>query len=127
MPHVTAAQLFVGYYLLATQMGGPLVPRPQQPSSKTRPPPLTAAQRTANATKAAATAKQMDEEVHALLQHIDKEVERISERFNKKKDFFYAHLHMTSSTTKQKREKVNAYNAFLHARAMKENQGTLLS
>ena len=103
-------------------MTGPLVPQPQQPSTKARPPPLTHAAHTKNAAMAAAINHETEGEIQMLLEYIDCQMVTFKERFNKKKEYFYRHLHMTSTTEKQRRI-VNPYNAFLHAKSLKENQG----
>jgi len=104
-------------------MTGPLIPWPQQPSTKAHPPPLTHAACTKNAATAAAINHEIEGKIQILLDYIDHQVVTFEERFNKKKEYFYTCLHMTSTAEKQ-RCIVNPYNAFLHAKSLKENQGT---
>ena len=103
-------------------MTGPLIAWPQQPSTKARPPPLTHAACSKNAATAAVINLEIEGKIQTLLDYIDHQVVTFAKRFNKKKEHFYTHLHMTSTVEKQKRI-VNPYNAFLHVKSLKENQG----
>jgi len=104
-------------------MTGPLVPWPQQPSTKARPPCLSPAVHAKNAATAAAINHEIEGEIQTLLDYIDRQVVTFAERFTKKKEYFYVQLHMTSTAEKHKCL-VNPYNVFLHAKSLKENEGT---
>ena len=120
--HVHHSHSIVIYHRYDLDMTGPLVAQPQQPSTKAHPPPLTHAAHSKNAATAAVINLEIEGEIQMLLDYIDRQVVTFAKRFNKKKEYFYTHLHMTSTAEKQKCI-INPYNAFLHAKSLKENQG----
>ena len=120
--HVHHSHSIVIYHHYNLDMTGPLVAQPQQPSTKVRPSPLTHAAHSKNMATAVVINLKIEGEIQTLLDYIDHQVVTFTKRFNKKKEYFYMCLHMTSTVEKQKCI-VNPYNAFLHAKSLKENQG----
>lgn len=99
----------------------PAVPHPYAPAVRHRN-SQTDAQRQA---AAVARAQKLREEDDAVLEEwkvVQAEVDKLSDRFGKKPRHFMERLHFQSRGG-GKKMKINAYNAYLHAQANKENEG----
>ncbi|KIJ45979.1 hypothetical protein M422DRAFT_250403 [Sphaerobolus stellatus SS14] len=101
-------------------MTGPLLPRPQQPAIRPKPPPLSTEQRKTNVQKSQDKEEAIHEDVSELMEMIDTRITELSKKHSKKNDYFRTCLYLTSEATRKKRKK-SAFNAFMHLQAQKEN------
>ena len=99
--------------ILLLNMAGPTIPHPQQPLSKSHTPVPSAAVRSAQAAATEATKNQIDAELDIILEYVDKEVMRLSDKFKKKKQYFMTRLLMRLKTQTQKHGGINPYNALV--------------
>ncbi|KIJ22288.1 hypothetical protein M422DRAFT_277352 [Sphaerobolus stellatus SS14] len=84
--------LFLHYIL----MTGPLLPRPQQPATRPKPPPLSTEQRKANVRKSQDKEEAIHEDISELMEMIDTRITKLSKKHSKKNDYFRMHLYLTS-------------------------------
>ncbi|KIJ39949.1 hypothetical protein M422DRAFT_257271 [Sphaerobolus stellatus SS14] len=101
-------------------MTGPLLPRPQQPAIRPKPPPLSTEQHKANVQKSQDKEEAIHEDVSELMEMINTRITELSKKHSNKNNYFRTRLYLTSEATRKKRKK-SAFNAFMHLQAQKEN------
>ena len=72
----------------------------------------------------AAKAQEEDHEVQVVFDHMKNETQRLSAKFSKSQRYFQERLYFEAKSDRQKRTKIDSYNAFIHDMANKENEGT---
>ena len=75
-------------------------------------------------TASKAQAQEEDDEVYALLNHIQVETQRLAAKFSKSQRYYQEQLYLEAKSDRKKRSKINTYNAFIYDMANKENEGT---